>query len=88
MREEFLLDFYKSKHSASLDKLRYILYTQVSEISSSIKLESLPPTSAAAKYHSYKTYFTIQEWLGNVDKLDPIDCGWEYQENMLTAHLD
>ena len=82
---KLLLDLYNSKRSASLEKLRYIFYTQkVSKMSSSFKLESLPPTSAVAKYHSYRAYFTIQEWLGNVGKLDPTDWGWEYQENMLT----
>ena len=56
-------------------------------MSSNFKLENLPPTSAAAKYHSYRTYFTIQEWLGNDGKLDPTDWGWKYQENMLIPIL-
>ena len=86
--ENFLLHLYKCNKSTSLDKSRYILYTQkVSKMSSSFKLESLLPTSAAAKYHSYRTYFTIQKWLGNLGKLDPTDWGWECQENMLTPIL-
>ena len=72
MGKKLLLDLYNCKHSASLDKLRYILHTQkVSKMSTGFKLESLPPTSAVAKYYSYRTYFTIQEWLGNNGKLDP-----------------
>ena len=49
---------------------------------SSFRLESLPPTSAAMKFHSYGAYFAVQEWLGN--SLLPTDCGWEYQDGALS----
>ena len=38
--------------------------------------------SAATKQHSYRTYLTVQEWLGN--KLDPTDWGWSAQGGILT----
>lgn len=82
--EIFLLKLYNAKQSSSLDKLRYVLYMQkISKSSSSFKLESLPPTSAAGKYHSYRSYFTVQEWLGNVGDLEPTEWGWERTDNML-----
>ena len=39
-------------------------------------LESLPPTSSAAKLHSYRAYFAVQEWLGN-DNIIATDWGWD-----------
>ncbi|MES9880176.1 MAG: hypothetical protein ABW185_04765 [Sedimenticola sp.] len=83
--ESFLLKLYNAKQSVSLDKLRYVRYMQkVSKTSSSFKLESLPPTTAAAKYHTYRTYFAIQEWLGNVGDLEPTHWGWVRTDSMLT----
>ena len=45
-------------------------------------LESLPPTSAAAKQHSYRTYLTVQEWMGK--SLPPAEWGWRFQDGVLT----
>ena len=55
--------------------------------SSTFKLEMLPPTSAAAKYHTYRAYFTVQEWLGNVAHLNPTNWGWEVKDGMLISIL-
>ena len=33
--------------------------------SSGFKLESLPPTTAAAMFHSYRAYIAVQQWMGN-----------------------
>ena len=84
--EAFLLQLYGATHCTSLDKYRYILYMkQVSRkslTSDGFKLECLPPTSAAAKYHSYRTYFALQQWLGN-DEVTATDWGWEFKDGML-----
>ncbi|KAG1709760.1 Multiple drug resistance-associated protein-like transporter 1 [Nymphon striatum] len=45
------------------------------------QLASLPPTSAAAKKHSYRTYHTVQEWMGNT--LPPIEWGWRSHDGTL-----
>ena len=37
--------------------------------------ESLPPTSAAASFHSFRVYHQVQVWKGRED-LDPELCGW------------
>ena len=79
--EMCLLKLYGSVRSTSLDKLCYILYTRSvsrSSLSSGFKLESLPPTVAAAKFHSYRAYLAVQQWLW--DKLCPTDCGWQYRD--------
>ena len=34
-------------------------------LSSGFKLESLAPTAAGAKFHSYRAYPVMQQWMGN-----------------------
>ena len=73
--ERFLLKLYGAVRSTSLDKLYYILYTRSvsrSSLSSGFKLESLPPTAAATKFHSYRVDLVVQQLIGN--KLFPTDC--------------
>lgn len=52
------------------------------------ELESLPPTSAAAKFHAYRAYFAVQEWLGNVNNLQPTDWGWKYENKLIPICTD
>ena len=42
----------------------------------------LPPTSAAAKYHSLRTYFQVQEWKEK-NNLIPCDFGWNLRDGQL-----
>ena len=42
----------------------------------------LPPTAAAAKFHSLRTYFQVQEWKEN-NKLKPCDFGWIIRDGKL-----
>jgi hypothetical protein len=44
----------------------------------------LPPTAAAAKFHSLRTYFQVQEWKEN-NKLKPCDFGWIIRDGKLHA---
>ena len=83
--EAFLLKLYcATSISQSLDQLRYMLYLKKMKTSmSSFDLETLPPTSSAAKWHSYRTYFAVQEWLGNTAHLDPLKWGWQMSDNSL-----
>ena len=65
--ESFLLKLYGASSCASLDVFRYIAYNKAisrTSLSSTFQLATLPPTSAAAKQHSFRTYLTIQEWMG------------------------
>lgn len=82
--ETFLLKLYGASNFQSLDKYRHIAYKRAighSSLSSSFQLASLPPTSAAAKQHSYRTYHTVQEWMGNT--LLPTEWGWRSQDGIL-----
>ena len=69
--EKFIIKWYGSK-SKSLNELRYFMYNRIiakKKLSTFIQLASLPPTSTAAKQHSYRVYLQGQERLGNC--LDP-----------------
>lgn len=83
--EQFLLKLYGAVQSTSLDMLRYVLYMRQvgrkSVYSSGVNLESLPPTSAATKYHSYRAYLAVQQWSGN--ELAPTEWGWKVQDGRL-----
>src|SRR6218665_2043304 len=82
--ETFILKLYLAKNSPSLDESRLIAYKRAigrSSLSSTFQLASLPPTSAAAKQHSFRTYLAVQEWMGNT--LPPTDWGWRSQEGTL-----
>ena len=84
--ERFFLKLYGAVRSTSLGKLRYILYTRSyrrSSLSSMFKLESLPPTASAAKFHSYRAYLAVQPWIGN--NLYPTDWDWQYRDGGLVT---
>lgn len=54
-------------------------------IHSSFKLEPLPPTSAAARQHSFRVYLQTQQWRGN--ELDALKWGWKHMNGKLAPHL-
>lgn len=58
---------------ANLDDLRFHLF-QKSLKRTHAKLESLPPTSAAAAQHSFRCFYQVQFWKGN--PLNPEKWGW------------
>ena len=79
--ESFLLKLYGAVSSTSLNKHHYIMSTRTlsrSSLSSGFKLESLPPTTAAAKFHSNRAYLAVQQWMGN--NLSPADWGRQYRD--------
>ena len=47
-----------------------------------VLLSTLPPTSAANKYHSHRVFYQIQTWLGR--HLDPTQWGWKKSDSSLT----
>jgi hypothetical protein len=67
--ERVLLELYsysnvKSKKSMSLNNYRYACFT-TSAFKSKFNIASLPPTEAAARQHSLRTYHQVQQWYGN-----------------------
>ena len=82
--EKFLLKLYGASSYSSLNEYRHVAYKRAiasSSLTSSFELASLPPTSAAAKQHSYRTYLTVQDWMGN--SLSPTEWGWQPLEDTL-----
>ena len=76
--ESFLLKLYGAKSFTSLDNYRHVAYQRAigrTSLSSTFQPASLPPTSAAAEQHSYRTYHTVQEWSDNC--LPPTEWGWQ-----------
>ena len=63
--EKALLHLYKGTDDDNLDSLRYRMFCQ--KMASSrfhIKPEVLLPTSAAAKYHSFRVFHQVRLWMG------------------------
>ena len=85
--EKAFVVLYGGKVEDSLDSLRYIKYMQkVSTCSTSFQPCKLPPTSAAAKFHSVKTYFQVQEWMNLKQEefhLNPMDWGWDVVQSVM-----
>ncbi len=79
--EELILLLYNAPQTIkSLDDLRYQRYNKqiTGKKLTSIKgveLKALPATCDAAKYHSYRAYYQVQQWLGN--DVSPAEWGWE-----------
>ena len=74
--EQVLILYNDGRSANSLDDLRYKMFcSKVAGGTTYLQVHSLPPTSAAARYHSLRVYFQVQQWIGN-DTLHPDDWGW------------
>ena len=72
--EKALVLVYNGMSTDTLDSLRHKRFCEkVASKTSHVKPQSLPPTSAAAKYHSLRVYLQVQEWKGSAAELNPID---------------
>ena len=63
--EKVLLHLYKGTDDDNLDSLHYGMFCQ--KVASSrfhINPEFLPPTPAAAKYHSFRVFHQVRLWMG------------------------
>lgn len=88
--EQALLCLYGADTDDNLDSLRYSRFCQkVSKGTSFLQPENLPPTSAAAVYHSSRVYYQVQDWRGQ-HELQAEDWGWKLKDGKLlpvTTHL-
>ena len=76
--ENALVLVYNGMSTDTLDSLQHKRFCEkVASKTSHVKPQSLPPTSAAAKYHSLRVYLQVQEWKGSAAELNPIDWGWQ-----------
>ena len=88
--EQVLVSMYNGKPGELLDSLRYKRFCEkVATNTSHVQPQSLPPTSAAAKYHSLRVYFQIKQWKDSENDLLPIEWGWRESEGgLLPVHTD
>ena len=75
--EKFILAIYNAPATEKeLDHYRYISFNKnVSQSSHAVILSSLSPISAAGRQHSYRVYYQIQTWRGEVKQ--PDIWGWK-----------
>ncbi len=86
--DQVLVIVYGGGSGESLDSLRYKRFCEkVSTSYSSIHTQILPPTSAAAKYHSLRVYLQILEWKGCGDDVDPLKWGRKESDGKLVPVL-
>ena len=82
--EKALVLIYNGTMTDTLDCLRHRRFCEkVASKTSHVKPQSLPPTSAAAKYHSLRVYLQVHEWKGGTTELNPISWGWQESEEGL-----
>ena len=76
--EVALVLLYGGNEDERLDALRYKRFREnVASSTKYVEARSLPPTSAAAKFHSLRVYYQAQEWRGHVSDMDPEQWGWK-----------
>ena len=89
-REKAFVDLYSGKDEDSLKSFQYIKYMhKVSTCISTFQSSKLPPTSAAVKFHSLRSYFQVQEWmhLEHSFDMDSKDWGWEIVQDLMIPVL-
>ena len=76
--EKALVCLYNGKSEEGLDVLRYKRFCEkVATKTSHVQSQSLPPTSAAARYHSLRVYLQVQQWKGVGEALLLEEWGWK-----------
>lgn len=80
--EQAFLIIYNAKASDTLNSLRYKKFVEkVSCSSSHVAPQQLPPTSAAAKFHSFRVYLQICSWKNQINSLTPENWGWKKEDD-------
>ncbi len=75
--ERAIVCLYNGSPDISLDELRYRKFCdKVVTKKSHITSQTLPPTSAACKYHSLRVYYQVQTWKGLTQLHRPSSWGW------------
>ena len=82
--EKALVLLYGGSYAEGLDSLKYKWFSdKVSKSTSPVDPQSLPPTSAAAKYHSLRVYYQVMVWKDFNHDLKPADWGWYAHDGRL-----
>ena len=91
--ERLLVSIYGGNRDETLDHLRYSRFARkVATTKTAVLASSLPPTSCSAKYHSFRAYYQIRQWMdvGNDSSQATVTMvlkkwGWKLQNGQLVA---
>ena len=79
-----MVTIYNGKAEETLDHVRYQRFAEkVARHTSQVQPQTLPPTTAAAKFHSLRVYYQLQQWKGAGNELVPEEWGWRESEGSL-----
>ena len=82
--ENVLVTLYNGKPGEGINKLRLRLFCEkVSTSNTSMQPHTIPPTSAAAQYHSQRVYLHVQDWKSTNKLLNPEGWGWTINDGKL-----
>ena len=74
--EQAIVCVYGGNIGENLDDLRYKHFIEkVASSAAYVQGKNLPPTSAAAHYHSLRVYYKIQQWKGSKKTFKATDWG-------------
>ena len=77
-----IVELYGGKRTDTLNHLRHKKFCEKAAINiTRIEPQTLPPTSAAAKYHSFRVFYQIVQWKGSPVELLPEEWGWIVTED-------
>lgn len=83
-----LVALYNGDKENSLDDLRLRrFHEKTTNSTTAVQPRTLPPTSAAAKYHSLRVYQQVQFWMGNGQDVSPEQWGWNVKKGKLVPIL-
>ena len=86
--EKALCSLYGGRPNEGLDVLRYRRFCEnVATSNTTVQVQSLPPASAAARYHSARVYLQMQQWMGRGKNLNPEGWGWLRIQDRLHARI-
>lgn len=80
---QILIALYGGTPGQSLHELRYDCFAR-SMTKSKFNLASLPPTKAAARQHSFRSYHQVQQWLDNKKNTRAVGLA-DYQRQFITC---
>ena len=76
--EKALVSLFGGKPGLGLNALRYQRYFEkLASKTSHIEPQNLPPTAAAARFHSLRVYLQVKQWQGEGAGMSMEDWGWK-----------
>lgn len=84
-----MVELFHANQKDSLASIRYnILCKKVARAKAFVTPERLPPTSAACKFHSLRTYYQVMEWMGHCGEMEATEWGWREGQKHVPVMTD